>query len=444
MDRPRMLPFDPRTAAHELAAIGMTVAKWALLVLPLGIVVGSAVAAFLWSLDRVTATRFEHPWLLWLLPLAGGLIGWLFATVGRPADGGNNLILDEIHEPGGGVPLRMAPLILLTTVITHLFGGSAGREGTAVQMGGGIAGGLAKRLPWLGRDDVRTLLMCGMAAGFGGVFGTPVAGMVFALEVLAVGRMRYEAILPCLAASLVADWTCATWGVAHTHYHVASLVPSGSGAPLALLDPVMLGWAAIAGIAFGLASRLFAAAIHGVQHVFKEFVHAPMLRPVLGGVIVVALVQLFGTHDYLGLGVTNPDPGAVTIVSAFEPGGAHAWSWAAKILFTAITIGSGFKGGEVTPLFFVGATLGSAIGTLSGLPVDVMASLGFVAVFAGAANTPLACIVMAVELFGGECIAYHAVACVVAYLTSGHAGIYKAQRIDTPKRRRRRPSRPAG
>jgi len=404
-----MLPSNPRAVAHELANVGVTVAKWTLLVLPLGLVTGSCVAAFLWSLDRVTAIRFEYPWLLWFLPVAGGLIGWLFATVGGPADKGNNLIIDEIHEPGGGVPLRMAPLILLTTVITHLFGGSAGREGTAVQMGGGLAGGLAQRLPWLSRDDVRTLLMGGMAAGFGGVFGTPVAGMVFALEVLAVGRMRYEAILPCLVASLTADWTCAAWTISHTHYAVATLIPSGVTTVLAPLEPELMAWAAVGGLVFGLASRLFAAATHGVNHLFRRFVASAMLRPVIGGLIVIALVHLLGTRDYLGLGVTNPDPNAVTILSAFEPGGAHAWSWAAKILFTAVTIGSGFKGGEVTPLFFVGATLGGALGAMAGVPVDFMASLGFVAVFAGAANTPLACIVMAVELFGGECILYHAI-----------------------------------
>jgi H+/Cl- antiporter ClcA len=419
----------------DLAAFARAFATWALLVVPLSMVTGSAVAAFLWALDRVTAIRFEHPWLLWLLPIAGGLIAWLFATVGGPADKGNNLIIDEIHEPGGGVPLRMAPLILLTTIMTHLVGGSAGREGTAVQMGGSIAGGLAKRLPWLGRDDVRTLLMCGVAAGFGGVFGTPVAGMVFALEVLAVGRMRYEAILPCLAASLTADWTCAAWGISHTHYHVAALGSSSAASGEPLLDAWLMAWAAVGGLAFGAASRLVSTAIHGVQHAFKRSIPSPILRPVIGGLIVIALVHSFGSNDYLGLGVTSPDPNAVTIGSAFEPAGAHVWSWAAKILFTAITIGSGFKGGEVTPIFFVGATLGNSIGTVGGVPVDFMASLGFVAVFAGAANTPLACIVMAVELFGGECIAYHAVACVVAYLVSGHGGIYKSQRVDTPKHR---------
>ena len=189
--------------------------------------------------------------------------------MGRSVDAGNDLILEEIHEPGGGVPLRMAPLILVTTVITHLFGGSAGREGTAVQLGGGLAGGLVHHIPWLDRHDIPTVLLAGVAAGFGGVFGTPVAGMIFALEVLAIGRMRYGAILPCLVASLTADWTCTAWGISHTPYHVASLLPEGSTAMLPPLDPVLLVWAALGGVAFGLAGRLFAAVTHGVQIVFK-------------------------------------------------------------------------------------------------------------------------------------------------------------------------------
>jgi len=426
--------MNPVSILREQARRLAGVATWAAVVLPLGVIVGSAVAFFLWSLDRATALRFEHPWLLWLLPLAGGGIGWLSVTVGRSVDAGNNLILEEIHEPGGGVPLRMAPLILVTTVLTHLFGGSAGREGTAVQIGGGLAGGLARWIPGLDRTDIPTLLMAGVAAGFGGVFGTPVAGMVFALEVLAIGRMRYAAILPCLAASLAADATCTAWGIVHTPYRVASLGAEGS-AGVAHLDLRLLAAAAAAGAIFGLAGQLFAAAIHGVQQLFRRHVGRPVLRPVLGGMIVVALAILFDTRDYLGLGVTSPDPGAVTILSAFEPGGARPGSWLAKVLFTAVTIGSGFKGGEVTPLFFVGATLGNALATLTGLPVDLFAALGFVAVFAGAANTPLACTVMAVELFGGAGIPYFAVACVLAYLSSGHEGIYRGQRLDTPKHR---------
>jgi len=427
-------PFSTEIFREQALQLARS-ARWAAVVLPLGIVVGTAVAAFLWSLDQATALRLSHPWLIWLLPLAGGGIGWLSATVGRSVDAGNNLILEEIHEPGGGVPLRMAPLILITTVLTHLCGGSAGREGTAVQIGGGLAGGFARWIPGLERDDVPALLMAGVAAGFGGVFGTPVAGMVFALEVLAIGRMRYAAILPCLAAALAADTTCTAWGIVHTPYRVASLKAEGS-AGFAHLDLQLLAAAAAAGAIFGLAGQLFAAAIHGVQQLFRRHVPRPVLRPVLGGMIVVALALLFDTRDYLGLGVTNPDPHAVTILSAFEPGGARPGSWLAKILFTAVTIGSGFKGGEVTPLFYVGATLGNTLAAVAGLPADLFAALGFVAVFAGAANTPLACTVMAAELFGGAGIAYFAVACVLAYLTSGLEGIYRAQRLDTPKRRR--------
>jgi H+/Cl- antiporter ClcA len=215
------------------------------------IVVGSLCALFLWSLDLATKTRFDHPWLLFGLPVAGLCVGFLYRWLGRSAEGGNNLIVEQIHEPGGGVPLRMAPLILVSTVITHLFGGSAGREGTAVQLGGSIAGALAKAVG-LDADDIRVLLMTGIAAGFGAVFGTPIAGAVFALEVLTLGRIQYEALIPCLAAAIIADWTCHTWGIAHTLYHIAYL--SGPVLPGSFhVDGWLLCKVALAGTAFGLA-----------------------------------------------------------------------------------------------------------------------------------------------------------------------------------------------
>jgi len=418
---------------HEPLVLAGTMLRWVALALPLGVVVGSAVALFLWSLDRVTQARFDHPWLLWLLPVAGAAIGWMYLTLGGTADGGNNLVVDAIHDEGGGVPLRMAPLVLLGTLATHLCGGSAGREGTAVQMGAGIAGGLIRRLPGLDRRDAPTLLMAGVAAGFGGVFGTPIAGTIFALEVLAIGRMRYGGILPCLVAAIAADRACLAWGIGHTHYEVASLVsPAAGGHPAAFAWP-LLGWAAAGGIVFGLAGMLFAELTHALHAAFARFVGRPLLRPVIGGCLVIALAWLLGTRDYLGLGVTNPDPEAVSITTAFQAGGARPWSWLWKIVFTAVTLGAGFKGGEVTPLFFIGATLGNTLAVLGGMPVDFLAALGFVAVFAGATNTPIACTVMAVELFGGGIVLYAAVACVLAYLSSGHTGIYLAQRIDTPK-----------
>jgi H+/Cl- antiporter ClcA len=431
------MPSHRRFSLPDHLAFAAYVATWLPLAAGLGMVVGTAVAGFLWSLDEVTRLRFEHPGLLFALPLAGGLVGWLYATWGKAVEAGNNLIVDEIHEPGGGVPLRMAPLVFLGTVVTHLCGGSAGREGTAVQMGGALAGGLARMLPGVRSTDIPALLMAGLAAGFGGVFGTPVAGAIFALEVLAIGRIRHDAILPCLVAAVVSDQTCLAWGISHTPYHVEPILNSGTG-PAALVGSWrFLAAAAVGGILFGWTGTLFAGLAHATQRVFARVVTVPVLRPVVGGCLVIALVELLGTRDYLGLGVTSPDPAATTIVTAFEPGGAGLWSWWWKIVFTAITLGSGFKGGEVTPLFFIGATLGNTLATLAGLPVDFMAALGFVAVFAGATNTPVACIVLAVELFGGANVPYFAVAVVFAYLASGHAGIYSAQRIATPKPVRR-------
>lgn len=407
--------------------------KWLLLGIPLGIATGSACALFLWSLDAVTTQRLANPWLLYGLPVAGLVVAFLYQRFGKSVEAGNNLIVDEIHQPGGGIPFRMLPLVLLGTIITHLCGGSAGREGTAVQMGGSIASELSRRFRWLTSEDTQRFLTAGIAAGFGGVFGTPVAGTIFAMEVLVIGRLHYAALWPCLVASVVSDQTCVAWGIGHTHYHVASWLPADAQAHLAPLYPGLLAGTFVAGILFGLAGLLFAELTHIFHGLFRKFCPAPLLRPVVGGLLVIALVWLLGTRDYLGLGVSSPDPSAVTIVRCFEFGGAHPWSWFWKIVFTAVTLSSGFKGGEVTPLFFIGAALGNTLAWLTGAPVDFFAALGFVAVFAGATNTPLACTVMAIELFGSEFGVYYAVACCMAYLSSGHNGIYLSQRIGRSK-----------
>lgn len=418
------------------------VAKWFLIAALLGVAIGSAVALFLWSLEQVTLYRFAHPAILFALPIAGIGIGCMYHFFGQSCEGGNDLIIDQIHEPDGGVPLRLAPLVLIGTVVTHLLGGSAGREGTAVQMGGSLAGGLARWLK-LSADDGRTLLMAGIAGGFGAVFGTPLTGAIFAMEVLAIGRMSYEALVPCLIASIVGDYTVRGWGVGHSHYHISSLVGSGVLTTSTPLQALLLLKVAIAAAAFGLASVVFAEATHTCSWIFKRLVRWPMLRPALGGAIVIALVYLLGTRDYLGLGTLTPpgDESAITISSCFKAGGADVWSWWWKILFTAVTLGSGFKGGEVTPLFFVGAALGNTLAQILGAPIDLLAGLGFVAVFAGATNTPLACTIMGLELFlpGSEGLfdsgfaIYLATACFLAYLFSGHSGIYLSQRIGTPK-----------
>jgi H+/Cl- antiporter ClcA/PII-like signaling protein len=406
-------------------------AKWVGLTVPMAALVGTFCAAFLRLLDAATEARLDHPWLLFGLPLAGVAIGAVYAWVGRPAEGGNNLILDQIHAPGGGVPLRMAPLIVVSTLVTHLFGGSAGREGTAVQLGGTIASGLGQRLG-LRPSDLRILLTAGIAAGFGAVFGTPVAGAVFALEVLAVGRVEYEALVPCVIAALTGDWVCQGWGITHVAYHIAfSQVAGVRGGSLAS-HAALLAKVALAGVAFGLAGLVFSEASHRFGSAFKKVCPSPWLRPLLGGLAVVGLVYALGTREYLGLGVTSPHPGDASVV-AFFGGHVFAWAWAWKILFTVVTLGSGFKGGEVTPLFFIGAALGNALSLPLDAPTDLFAGLGFVAIFAGASNTPLACTIMGIELFGAADAPYIAVACFVAYLCSGHSGIYLAQRLAVPK-----------
>jgi H+/Cl- antiporter ClcA len=358
----------------------------------------------------------------------------LYKTWGKNSDVGNNLILDEIHKPGGGIPTRMTPLVLFSTIITHLFGGSAGREGTAVQMGGSISALFSK---WyqLKHNDKRILLMCGMAAGFGAVFGTPIAGAIFAMEVLAMGRIKYDALLPCFIASLLADFTCSAYSIHHTHYSIAFIGvidQTKQWLPFISFDYLLLFKAVVAGVAFGLAGYLFAEMSHFIKDASNKYIPNKWLIPVVGGIAVIAISYALGTFDYLGLGVTNPQNG-VSIVAAFSEGGATTWSWFWKLLLTAITLGTGFKGGEVTPLFFIGATLGNVLASLSGAPVDLFAGLGFIAVFAGATNTPIACTLMGIELFGSNNVIYYAVACFTAYYFSGHSGIYGSQRIAVSK-----------
>jgi H+/Cl- antiporter ClcA len=426
---PHSTPPSPRVFVRATLFTLRHLLVGTLLAVPAGLLAGSASALFLWALDRVTETRWQLPWLLWLLPVGGFAIGWLYHKFGRSAERGTNLVFEQIHTPGGGVPARMAPLVFVGTLVTHLFGGSAGREGTAIQMGGSLASAFG-RLCRFSPENMRVLLTAGVAAGFGSVFGTPLAGAVFALEVLVIGRVHYDALIPVLVASLVGDFTCSAWGIHHAIYHISI---GNSSALHAALDPALTAKVVAAALAFGLVSRFFAEITHTLQDVFKRLIPYAPLRPVLGGVLVIALVYIAGTRDYLGIGVSSPDPAAVTLLSAFHLGGATTWSWAWKILFTAVTLSSGFKGGEVTPLFFIGATLGHVLAVLLGAPVDLFAGLGFIAIFAGATNTPIACTLMGIELFGAHYAVYFAVACFIAYNLSGHSGVYLAQRLGVPK-----------
>ncbi|WBO85283.1 chloride channel protein [Hymenobacter yonginensis] len=408
--------IQPRALLREYSLLLLFSFRWVLLSAIVGGLAGTASAGFLVALDFVTNWRELHPWVIALLPVGGLLVGLLYHYWGKSVEGGNNLLLDEINQPAQLVPLRMVPLVLVGTLLTHLFGGSAGREGTAVQMGGALADQLSCWPRLIRRRERRFLLLAGLSAGFASVFGTPLAGAVFGLEVVVLGRLRYDALLPAFLAAAAADYVTRAWGVGHTAYPLLA-VPAL--APLPLLS------AAAAGVAFGLAGRLFAGATHVVSDFYKRTIAWPPLRPVVGGAVVALLLWAAGTTRYSGLGVP-------TIVQAFqEP--LPVYVFALKILFTALTLGAAFKGGEVTPLFFVGATLGNALALVLPLPMPLLAGLGFAAVFAGAANTPLACTLLAMELFGHECGLYAGLACVVSYLFSGHRGIYGAQVVGQAK-----------
>jgi len=391
------------------------VLKWIFFSALVGVLSGSASAFFLIFLDWATDLRENHLWIITFLPLAGLIIGLAYNYWGTEVVKGNNLLIEEFHSPKKLIPLKMAPLVLSGTLITHLFGGSAGREGTAVQMGAAISDQFSKLFS-LNENDRKILLIIGISAGFAAVFGTPLAGAVFALEVMVLSKLKTEAMLPSLIAAFIADFTCTAWHVSHTQYSIPIVPDAGV---------VNLLWAVLAGIIFGLTSWFFSKTLQFWSNLFKSIIKYAPFRPMIGGVLIAFAVYLIGNTNYIGLGIP-------VIVSAFSED-LNSYDFLLKILFTTFTIGAGFKGGEVTPLFFIGATLGNALVWFVPLPIALLAGMGFAAVFSGATNTPIACTLMGIELFGMESAIFIGIACVVSYFFSGHTGIYSSQIRVGPK-----------
>lgn len=399
-----------------MASTGSRHARTLLHWLGLGALVGAgcglASAAFLLALDRATQLRVAHEQLVYLLPIAGLALGAIYARWGTPIRGGNNLVLDTIHDERPPIPLRMGPMVLVGTVLTHLFGGSAGREGTAVQMGASMADAIAHRFR-VPSDMRRQLVAAGMAGGFASVFGTPWAGLIFGLEVLTVGRLELRAFVPALVAALVGDRVTRACGVVHTLY------PHPEALGLSVL--LVLKWLAFA-LAVAATSIVFIELVHRLKAELERRGPSLPLRMFIGGLVIVALWKIVGTDRYLGLGVP-------TIVAAFTdtdlPSAAFAW----KLLFTAVTIATGFLGGEVTPLFFIGAALGATLSALLGLPLALAAGVGLATVFGVAANTPLALTIMAVELLGTSVLPHVLIVMLLAYLLTGRRSIYSSQRF---------------
>lgn len=387
----------------------LTLAKWLLFAVVTGCLTGLAGTAFHYAIDAAAALRGDHWWLLLLLPIAGLVIVASYHVTGMEDDRGTEFVIASVRE---GKPLRFrtAPLIFLGTVLTHLTGGSAGREGAALQLGGCISGSLGRLLK-LDDKDERIITMCGMAGGFSALFGTPLSAAVFAMEVESIGVMYYAALVPCVLSALIADLISGALGVASTAFSTA---PAPALSPVAFLQVMGLG------VLCGVLANLFCRAMRLGGRLYGK-VSNPYLRILLGGTLVAALSLLEGSGDYNGAGME--------VISAALAGQALPWAFALKILFTVLTLGAGFKGGEIVPCFFAGATFGCTVAPLLGMDPGFGAAVGLVAVFCGVTNSPMTSILLGFELFGGQGLALLALGAAVSYLLSGYSGLYREQKI---------------
>lgn len=385
--------------------------KWIFLSSLCGLLSGMATFVFLQSLALITDFHEKNPLLIFGLPLAGFLIGYLFFLSGNSTTKGTNLILEEIHNPKNVVPFRLAPLILFSTLLTHLFGGSAGREGTAVQIGSSLSDQLFHFFR-ISQEERKILLVAGASAGFSAAIGAPLAGMIFGMEVIHIGRLKFFAWIECAVASYIAFYTASLLGSTHIHFQRINLIEFNLKTFLFIF---------FAGTIFGFAANFFSKMTHFVEFIFNRWVKYPPLKPFYAGILLSLLFYFEGSFRYSGLGLSVIQESFTQLLTIKDP--------FFKAFFTSLTVGSGFKGGEFIPLVYIGSTLGNVLSNLFPVSFQLLASLGFVAVFAGAANTPIACTLLAIELFGYQITPYAFVACMTSYYFSGNRGIYKSQKF---------------
>ncbi len=401
------LALCKNSSVHSLKSF----CKWLLLGTLVGILVGLVSSAFAHVLDFVNLFRTEHPVVVLGLPLGGLLIVLLYHAFRYTVDHGTNTVISSVHS-SSEIPFRVTPLIFLSTTITHLCGGSAGREGAAIQLGGSMCNYLGKAMR-LEPNEQRVVIMCGMSAGFSALFGTPMAAAVFALEVVSIGIMHYSALVPCVTASLVSHFVA----------KLAQVPPESFPVPDApTMDPLGLVKIIVFAAAVGVVSILFCLAMHKVAALLKNCLKNPYLRVAVGGCLILLLSLVLRTDRYLGSGIG-------IIEHIFREGADALWTFLLKILFTALTLGAGFKGGEIVPSFTVGAAFGCLLAVPLGIPVPLAAACGMIGVFCGVTNCPITSLLISFELFGFAGMPYYLVTVAVSYMISGNFGLYHAQRI---------------
>lgn len=384
--------------------------RWIVFAVLSGIVIGFVGTAFYFGMEMVTDLRFAHPWLLYLLPAGGLAIVGMYHLLHDEKDTGTNLILSAIHS-NEKIPLRMAPLIFVSTLITHLFGGSAGREGAALQLGGSIGNSLGKLFHFDDKDQ-HIMIMCGMSASFSALFGTPMAAAIFSMEVVSVGIMHYAALVPCVIAALISHGIASYFGILPETFDLG---------PLAGFTPKTAILISILAVLCALVSILFCIILHESEKLYKHFFKNPYLRAAAGGCIVIGLTLLAGNRDYNGTGMD--------IIEQCMLGEVFPLAFLLKMIFTAATLGAGYKGGEIVPSFFIGATFGCLFGNIIGFSPALCAAVGMGAVFCGVTNSPITSLLICFELFGFEGMPYYLIAIALSYMLSGYYGLYSSQKI---------------